>query len=1023
LAFMLQDASPVCVISDTATAQLLPQGTPVLLLDDPRTEAAIAGSARVNPTDHDRSQSLSPSNPAYVIYTSGSTGRPKGVVIPQQNVVRLLGATEQWFQFGTRDVWTLFHSHAFDFSVWELWGALLRGGRLIIIPSQISRFPTEFLELLVREKVTVLNQTPSAFYQLMQADQERAGPRSELALRCVIFGGEALELKRLQDWYERHGDSAPTLVNMYGITETTVHVSYIALNRQIAAMEANSLIGRGIPDLQVYVLDAQLQPVPAGVPGELYIAGAGLARGYLNRPALTAERFVANPFGASGSRMYRTGDLARWRDDGVLDFLGRADQQVKIRGFRIELGEIEAALVRQPDVGQAAVIAREDTPGHKQLVGYVVAGAAQRIDTAALRHALSDALPEHMVPAAIVVLDALPLTPNGKLDRKALPAPDFTPQSIRSPRTPQEEILATLFAEVLRLPKVGIDDNFFDLGGDSISSIQLVSCARKAGLVITPRNVFQHQNVAALAIAAVPLDTRSIEVDVAVGPVPLTPIVHWLRERGGPIGRFNQSMLLQVPANLQKAHLVAALQALLDHHDALRMRLVSTPVPESATWQLEVLPPEAARAEDCVHQVDMIGLHEDGLRVLVAETSRAAAGRLNPAAGHMLQAVWFDAGGMQPGRLLLTIHHLVVDGVSWRILVPDLESAWQAIQRGERVKLGPRGSSLRRWALQLEAEASRSTRLAELPLWTSIAGAPDPLLSQRPLDASMDTIATSRRLVLNLPSTLTSSLLTQVPMLFHGRINDVLLTAFALAVADWRRRRDPGHGPSVLFNLEGHGREEIFNDVDLSRTVGWFTTIFPVRLDLQDIDLDDALRGGGDLGRALKQSKEQLRALPDNGLGFGLLRYLNPETARVLGTGAPQIGFNYLGRFGTPTARDWGAAPEAGALGGGADARAPLSHAISLDALTRDLADGPALSATWSWAGELFSEEDIRDLGQTWFRVLEALVVHARQPAAGGFTPSDFPLLTLSQAEIEQLEESSPPLEEILPLSALQQGL
>ncbi|SDZ72412.1 amino acid adenylation domain-containing protein, partial [Variovorax sp. YR266] len=505
LAFMLEDAAPVCMISDSATADLLPAGVPTLLLDAQAVSQAIAARSRANPTDAQRTRPLAPSNPAYVIYTSGSTGRPKGVVIPQQNVVRLLGATEHWYRFGPDDVWTMFHSHAFDFSVWELWGPLLRGGRLVVIPNLLSRSPSEFLALLVREKVTVLNQTPSAFYQLMQADQDLPHLRAGLALRCVIFGGEALELRRLQDWYDRHADNAPVLVNMYGITETTVHVSYIALDRSIAAQEANSLVGRGIPDLQVYVLDDLLQPVPAGVPGELYVAGAGLARGYLNRPGLSAERFVANPLGAPGSRMYRTGDLARWRADGVLDFLGRADQQVKIRGFRIEPGEIEAALARLPLVAQAAVIAREDSPGHKQLVGYVVPEAADSatealIDTAALRRSLSQSLPDYMVPAAIVVLQALPLTPNGKLDRKALPAPDFTPRSIRAPRTPQEEILAALFAEILHLPQVGIDDNFFDLGGHSLLATKLISRARSTlNVELAIRTLFEAPTVAQLS--------------------------------------------------------------------------------------------------------------------------------------------------------------------------------------------------------------------------------------------------------------------------------------------------------------------------------------------------------------------------------------------------------------------------------------------------------------------------------------------------------------------------------------------
>ncbi|SDZ72416.1 non-ribosomal peptide synthase domain TIGR01720/amino acid adenylation domain-containing protein, partial [Variovorax sp. YR266] len=647
----------------------------------------------------------------------------------------------------------------------------------------------------------------------------------------------------------------------------------------------------------------------------------------------------------------------------------------------------------------------------------------------------------YMVPAAIVVLQALPLTPNGKLDRKALPAPDFTPRSIRAPRTPQEETLAALFTEVLRLPSVGIDDNFFDLGGDSITSILLVSRARKAGLLISPRDVFQHQNVAALATAAAAAAAASAqsapgdEQDVAEGSLTPTPIVHWLMERGGPVRQFNQSMLLQVPADLQEAHLIGALQALLDHHDALRMRLTQAPVAgtcSSSSWQLEVPPSGTIHAQQCLHRIDMVGLHEDGRRVLVAEASRAAAERLNPEAGHMLQAVWLDAGSAQPGRLLLMIHHLAVDGVSWRILLPDLQAAWQAVRQGDQVKLEPQGTSLRRWARKLHEEALHPSRTAELPLWRSILDTPDPLLSQRRLDAAIDTASTAQRLVLTLPSAITSALLTQVPALFHGRINDVLLTAFALALADWRRTRLPqlaaSHASNVLFDLEGHGREDIFEGVDLSRTIGWFTSLFPVRLDLQGIDLDDALRGGEHLGRALKRSKEQLRTLPDNGMGFGLLRHLNPETAAALKDSTPQIGFNYLGRFtafsdSAQSAQNWAAAPEAPALGGGADPRMPMAHAIELNALTRDLPQGPELSATWAWAGELFTRGDITELSGTWFRALEAMAIHANQAGAGGFTPSDFPLVAIDQDRLEQLERDHPVLEDILPLSPLQHGL
>ncbi|USA05238.1 amino acid adenylation domain-containing protein [Streptomyces lydicamycinicus] len=439
-AYMLADSGPELLLTTAGAAAGLPESRPrTLLLDDPGTARALAGYGDGDLTDADRGGPLSPSNAAYVIYTSGSTGRPKGVVVPHRNVARLFAATEEWFGFGPDDVWTLFHSYAFDFSVWELWGPLLYGGRLVVVPYAVSRSPEDFLRLLADERVTVLNQTPSAFYQLMQADAEHPGLGAQLTLRRVVFGGEALDLGRMAEWYRRHGDTAPVLVNMYGITETTVHVSHLPLDERAAAGQTRSLIGRGIPDLRIYVLGDRLELLPPNVPGEMYVAGAGLARGYLHQPALSAGRFVADPFGPPGSRMYRTGDVARWTADGQLEYLGRADDQVKVRGFRIELGEIEAALESHPAVAQARVVVREDGPGEKRLVGYAVpeAGPGGLPAAGVLREHLSGALPDYMVPAAVVALDALPLTANGKLDHKALPAPEYTGSTTgRAPRTP-----------------------------------------------------------------------------------------------------------------------------------------------------------------------------------------------------------------------------------------------------------------------------------------------------------------------------------------------------------------------------------------------------------------------------------------------------------------------------------------------------------------------------------------------------------------------------------------------------------
>ncbi|MEC1410286.1 amino acid adenylation domain-containing protein [Bacillus safensis] len=502
LAYMIQDAKPVCSITTKADAVHLPADCDLILLDEKETSDQLLTMPNHNPADIDRIEPLSSLHPAYIIYTSGSTGKPKGVVIPHQNVIRLLTSTEHWFQFDEEDVWTMFHSYAFDFSVWEIWGPLLYGGRLVIVPHTISRSPEEMLQLLVEEGVTVLNQTPSAFYQLMQIDKEQQTLGQALSLRYVIFGGEALELSRLEDWYSRHSDCKPKLINMYGITETTVHVTYNELNRDMITKNSSSLIGEPIPDLHVYVLDEYLQPVPPGTTGEMYVAGAGLARGYLGRPDLTSDRFPADPYGAPGTRMYRTGDLAHWTEEGALDYIGRADHQIKIRGFRIELGEIEAVLARHDTVAQVAVMMREDQPGDKRLVAYIVPTEENHFDTETLRQFAAASLPDYMVPAAYVQIDTMPLTANGKLDQKSLPAPQLHVQQTdgRGPRNPKEEILCHLFEEVLDLPKISIDDRFFDIGGHSLLAVRLISRIRDAlGVKLSIGTLFEAPNVASLA--------------------------------------------------------------------------------------------------------------------------------------------------------------------------------------------------------------------------------------------------------------------------------------------------------------------------------------------------------------------------------------------------------------------------------------------------------------------------------------------------------------------------------------------
>ncbi|MEV5687360.1 amino acid adenylation domain-containing protein [Streptomyces sp. NPDC052164] len=687
VAHMLADARPTAVITarrDTF-AQPVP-GTPEIALDHPDTAAELAALAHTPVRDAERGGPVLPDQAAYVIYTSGSTGRPKGVVVAHHNVLRLFESTASWSGFGPDDVWSLFHSYAFDFSVWEIWGALLHGGKLVVVPFAVSRSPEEFLRLLVRERVTVLNQTPSAFYQLVQADRDDPGTGSRLALRRVIFGGAALEFGRLAEWYERHAEDAPLLVNMYGITETTVHTTELMLDASVASAGTGSMIGRGLDDLRVYVLDTALRPVPPGVAGELYVGGPAVADGYLGRPDLSCARFVADPFGPAGQRMYRSGDLARWAADGGanLEYLGRADQQVKIRGFRIEPGEIEAAVLRHPDVRQAAVVVREDTPDDQRLVAYVIgghgAGGRVALDTTDLRKHTAAALPEHMVPGWFVQLDALPLTGNGKLDTRALPAPDLTGLvGGRPARTPEEEIFCGLFAEILGVPSVSMDDNFFDLGGHSLLATRLVSRVRAAfGVELTIRTVFEAPSPAEL------IAWLAGNGDVPSARRPLTPMDRpeeiplsfaqlrlWFIDKiDGGSGTYNIPLVVRLNGDLDRTALQAAIGDVVARHESLR-----TVFPDrDGTPRQHIL-----SAEEATPVMGVTGITAD--RLAGALTERAAVG-FDLATEAPIRAHLFALSDREHA-LLLPVHHIAGDGWSLVPLTRDLQTAYTARCRGD----------------------------------------------------------------------------------------------------------------------------------------------------------------------------------------------------------------------------------------------------------------------------------------------------------------------------------------------------
>ena len=989
LATPLHDANVRLLITRSALEEKLPSlELPRLLLEELDLEQGAETTVEV-----DGGQL------AYVIYTSGSTGRPKGVGVSHRNALGLLDATHRCTGSTPGESWTLFHSPAFDFSVWELWGALTSGGRVLPVASYQARDPQEFRRLLIDERVTVLSQTPSAFRPLIALG---APPPT---LERVLFGGESLLHGDVEPWL-----SGPRMINFYGITETTVFVSWRAMVPADRHTPWRSDIGAPLAGFAVHLVDRQLQPVPLGVPGELLVGGVGLARGYLGRPRITAEKFVPDPFGPGslagtalrvlrgrsasclsggrergeggggvsassehrpqehpegrtgqtppGDRLYRSGDLGRWLPGGGIEYLGRGDQQLKIRGFRIEPGEIEAAIAAHPQVGEAVVVAMA-RGGHMQhrdtrdrrLVAWLVP-RGETPDRGELRSFLHRRLPDYMVPT-LAFLDALPRASTGKADRAALerrPLPqESTPTHATSaPEKPSEQKLAEIWCELLGVEQIGLEDDFFALGGDSILAIQVASRAAQRGLKLELRDLFAHPTLEAMASVATPIKHEAAGHQPLMGPVPLAPVQRWFFDLDLPAPEhWNMAVLLagELPP---PGHLSAAVDALVRRHDLLRARFWH----DGEEWQQEVT--ESRRGGAPTSRVDLAGLskslQDTALRGVLEEAQRG----LPLDSGPLLRAVAVHLGEAVPGRLLLVAHHLVVDGVSWRILLEDLQGALAALTNGVAMELPLRTASYRDWCEGFEGLELDHPTVQPPPLPRDFP------TSGRGLEREAATVE-----VMLDPET-TRALLQDTPTAYQTRIDDLLLTALVEALAPWIGERHLG------LDLEGHGREPLGDPLDISRTVGWFTRLTAVDLDLRLLT---------EPGESIKAIKERLRAIPPGSFDA---RY--------------ELSFNNLGQLDQTLGQGrFHIAPEAPR-----HLRCPdgeRTHVLQVDAL---ILDG-TLRLHWTYSQSLHRRETIERLTTAWRDAIERLIDHCRAPEAGGRTPSDFPQANLAQGDLDKL--------------------
>ncbi|WP_143825693.1 non-ribosomal peptide synthase/polyketide synthase [Nannocystis exedens] len=975
LSLLLAEAdAPVLLTHADLEGRLSAPGVTVVRLD---ADAAQWASQPITPP----ASGVTLEHANYVVFTSGSTGKPKPVINEHRGLAARVAFQRQHIPVHPGDRILFSAAIAFDGAIVD-WMLSLCNGATCVLPSNAHDAVEGIAECLEHRAIT-FSFIPPAMLRVLRC---RAP-----ALRHITLAGDKTPPSLVAQWAEGR-----QVLNSYGPTEFSIFAAQAWFD---PARPERFSIGRPVHGVRIYLLDAAKRPVPIGMPGEIHLAGVGLARGYLHRPAMTAERFVPDPFAKEpGARMYCTGDLARWNEDGELEFLGRADHQVKIRGFRVELGEVEAALSSHAAVASCVVVAREDTPGSSRLVAYVVAKDGA-LAAGSLREHLRSYLPDYMLPSAFVFLDALPLSANGKVDRKRLPVPEDTRQAAETsyvaPRTEAERALAEVWSEVLRASSVGIHDNFFSLGGDSILAIQVVGRAKRAGLHVTVRDMFMHQTVAELGQVA-RRSSAAVAEQAVTGAALLTPSQQWfLGKNPEEAHHFNQAWMWTPSSALSPAIVAEALQVVLRQHDALRLRYHQAESGWVQSHAEEVALP--------LEPVDLSALPPGARRAAVEASADALQGSLSLSAGPVARAAWLDLGE-EGTRLLLVVHHLVVDGVSWRILHEDLERACEALLAGRTPELAAKTTSFRQWSERLHAFVAAGGLSQELGFWRAqCARGITPL--PRDHEAALGTVGDGRTVDVELSEAETRALLHDVSAAYRTEINDVLLSALAAALSAFCKT------DTVCVTLEGHGREALVEDVDVSRTVGWFTSMFPVWLTVPGTD---------DPATLLKGVKEQLRSVPNRGVGYGWLRYAHPDEAvRASLSVDPPVVFNYLGQFDMAAQGRGMLGPAAEPTGRTTSSRMELWHALAVNG---GVWQG-RLRFEWTYSAAIHDDSTVARLAARFVASLRRIIAHCTSGEAFGYTPSDFPLARLGQQALDGLFGTMRDVESVYPLSPLQAGL